>query len=155
MHTWEGTRLKIQQHLWALSLWILVYWHTETMKLQQYKQPLPLVESHNLFTLTVFINWSSLIFPETEFWIPGTIVSIYSSYLHKLHGHNTLLSSLDPHSHSHGSLYHVVGTSWLPRLLILVTSSLSYPFCFLCFGVLLSFIPLLLTMAKNNMSIYR
>lgn len=135
MHTWEGTRLKIQHLGVHLSLGILVYWRTGTMKWQQCKWPLPLVECHNLFTSTVFMNWFTLTFLDTEFWISGTIGSTYSSYpscLHKLRGPNTLISSLDPHSHSHSFLYHVVGTSWLPRPLILVTSRLSYPFCFLC-----------------------
>lgn len=118
------------------------------------KQPLPLVKSHNLFTSTIFINLSILTFPETECWIPVTIVSTYSSCLHRLHGLNTPLSSLGP-IHSHGSLYCVASTSCLSRLLILLTRSLSYLFCFLWPNVSVSSVPLLLTMAKSIMSIYR
>lgn len=108
---------------------------------------------HNLFPKTVFIHLPTLNFPETESRIPGTMVSTYPSCLHSLHKPNILLSGLDP-IYSHASLYHVAGTSGLPRLLILVPFSLSYP-CFLWPSVSVSLVPLLVTMAKNIMSIYR
>lgn len=85
-------RYKIHHHLESTCLCEFLSTYTQrSWNTTESKQPLPLVTTCS--PVLFFINLPTLNFLETESWILETMVSTYSSHLHRLHGPNTVFQA--------------------------------------------------------------